>query len=551
MAQELKKSEFSQGHSHGKAYLVGGGVASLAAAAFLIKEGDIKGENIFIFEEQDKIGGSLDSSGDAEHGYHLQGGRMIEENFRCCFELLSFIPSTRAGAKKTAKQEVLDLLQNFAWKESARLVAQGEIQDISQMGFSARDRLDISELFAVPENLLGKKRISDWFKDEFFKTPFWFIWSTSFGFTPWHSVAEFKRYLLRFSPQFSSQEERGGLYRTQYNQYEMIAYPVLQWLVERGVNFETGCEVVDLGFKLSEKVRTVESLKIRRCGGAPEVIPVSEGDWVFVSNGSMKTGATYGSMDTAAVDTEKASQLDGAWRLWEQLATKYDNFGKPAVFHGAPEQSKSVSFTVTSKSSQFFELIGRFTGKPAEDGVFLSLMDSPWLLSFVLNRQPHFYDQPQGTWVWWGNGLYPDRVGSFVKKKMSECSGREILTELLSHLRFMQEIPQILETSICSPCMMPYLGSPFLPRERGDRPLVVPKGSTNLAFIGQYSEVPKEVAFTVEYSVRSAQMAVYSLLGIKKELPPPYRATQDTGDFFEAMRDLNRGPRRRPSEMSI
>ena len=42
-------------------YLVGGGIASMAAAAFLIRDADVPGHNITIFEESAKIGGSLDA----------------------------------------------------------------------------------------------------------------------------------------------------------------------------------------------------------------------------------------------------------------------------------------------------------------------------------------------------------------------------------------------------------------------------------------------------------------------------------------------------------
>jgi oleate hydratase len=66
---------------------------------------------------------------------------------------------------------------------------------------------------------------------------------------------------------------------------------------------------------------------------------------------------------------------------------------------------------------------------------------------------------------------------------------------------------------------MPYITSMFMPRTHEDRPLPVPRESKNLAFISQFVEIPDDVVFTVEYSVRAAQMAVYELLGIDRELP--------------------------------
>jgi len=59
----------------------------------------------------------------------------------------------------------------------------------------------------------------------------------------------------------------------------------------------------------------------------------------------------------------------------------------------------------------------------------------------------------------------------------------------------------------------------FMPRSRGDRPLPVPLGSRNLAFISQFVEISDEVVFTVEYSIRAAQMAVYQLFEIDRKIP--------------------------------
>ena len=63
-------------------------------------------------------------------------------------------------------------------------------------------------------------------------------------------------------------------------------------------------------------------------------------------------------------------------------------------------------------------------------------------------------------------------------------------------------------------------------RKQGDRPQVVPEGSTNLAFIGQFCELPDDVVFTTEYSVRSARVAVATLLGLQQP-PPVYKGEHD------------------------
>jgi len=129
--------------------------------------------------------------------------------------------------------------------------------------------------------------------------------------------------------------------------------------------------------------------------------------------------------------------------------------------------------------------------------------------------------------VFWGYGLCVDQSGDFVKKPMSACAGREILTEILGHLKVEAEAARFLEHANCIPCMMPFITSQFLPCRRGDRPAVVPEGWCNLAFIGQFCELPDDVVFTVEYSVRTAQNAVYALLGLDRTAPDIYKGQHD------------------------
>ncbi|WP_230966394.1 oleate hydratase [Nostoc commune] len=112
--------------------------------------------------------------------------------------------------------------------------------------------------------------------------------------------------------------------------------------------------------------------------------------------------------------------------------------------------------------------------------------------------------------------LFPDRVGNFVSKPMSDCNGEEIFQELCGHLRFDLDT---VESANCIPCRMPYITSMFMPRLRTDRPLPIPRSSKNLAFISQFVEIPDDVVFTVEYSVRAAQMVVYEFLSIDRQIP--------------------------------
>ena len=76
---------------------------------------------------------------------------------------------------------------------------------------------------------------------------------------------------------------------------------------------------------------------------------------------------------------------------------------------------------------------------------------------------------------------------------------------------------------------MPYITSQFAPRGEADRPQVIPDGARNFAFLGQYVEIPEDVVFTVEYSVRSAMHAVYGLFDVERRIPGIYHASTHPG----------------------
>jgi oleate hydratase len=271
--------------------------------------------------------------------------------------------------------------------------------------------------------------------------------------------------------------------------------------------------------------------------GLSDEIKVGNDDSVIVTLGSMTEASSLGSMDTAPVLNGKAE--GGAWTLWEKIAASRSEFGHPCTFTDRIEQSKWISFTTTLRDRTFFRLLHDFTGNVPGEGGLITFADSAWLASIVLPHQPHFIGQPEDVEVFWGYGLLVDRPGDFVKKPMSACSGREILSEVLGHLRIEKDASRILMTSTCIPCMMPFITSQFLTREKGDRPQVIPAGTANLAFTGQFCELPNDVVFTVEYSIRSAATAVYSLLELDREPPAVYKGQYDPRVLWKAFRTLH------------
>jgi oleate hydratase len=325
-----------------KVFLVGGGIASLAAAVFLIRDGDIPGCNVTIFDELDTIGGSLDGSGSAETGYVLRGGRMLESKYLCTFDLFSSIPTL--DDSRTVTEET------FAWNETmktsskSRLMRDGIRQTAPRFGLSEAHILTIERLALEPEGMLGSTTISDQFNSAFFKTDFWFMWCTTFAFQPWHSAVEFKRYLVRFAHMVDGFDRLKGIMRTVYNQNESMVRPLRKWLTARGVRVELNTRITDLRFHEQNGIERVTGFVFDSAEKDGQMM-VGPDDLVLLTLGSMTEASTLGTMDKAP---ELLGKNDGgAWTLWETLAAGRPEFGHPEAFADHIAQSKWISFTAT------------------------------------------------------------------------------------------------------------------------------------------------------------------------------------------------------------
>ncbi len=497
-----------------KAHLIGGGIGSLAAAAFMIRDGGVPGGDITIYEKLSVLGGSLDGARQPDGAYVVRGGRMLTfGHYECMWDLFDMIPSLEHPGR-TVRQDTEVFNEEFPSHSRARLVDRNRHKvDVSRMGFTMADRAELLALTEASEEKLGASRITDWLSPAFFENNFWHLWQTTFAFQPWHSAVELKRYLHRFMNEFPRIDTLAGVRRTVYNQYDAMVRPLAVWLEKNGVQFIAGAEVVDIGVVEEAGLVRVTELKVQQGAGLRD-ITVAEGDLVFLQNASMTDASSLGSMTAPPPRLTKADSQ--GWALWEKLAKGRPEFGNPAAFNSSIPESWWESFTVTCPTPAFFNQMEAFSGNVAGTGGLVTFKDSNWLMSVVLCRQPHFPGQPKELQVFWGYALHPDRIGNFVAKPMADCTGADILVEVCGHLNFDRSV---FEGAICIPCRMPYITSMFMPRAKSDRPLPVPKNSRNLAFVSQFVEIPEDVVFTVEYSVRAAQMAVYQFLGVKREAP--------------------------------
>jgi oleate hydratase len=138
-------------------YFVGGGIASLAGAVFLIRDCDFPGSHIHIIEEMKVLGGSNDGAGNSEQGYVIRGGRMLnDETYENTWDLLMSIPSLDSPGK-SVREEIIEFDSIRQTHSNARLVNRNaQVEDVTSMGFDNMDRIALGKLLLTPEEQLGK-----------------------------------------------------------------------------------------------------------------------------------------------------------------------------------------------------------------------------------------------------------------------------------------------------------------------------------------------------------------------------------------------------------
>ena len=536
-----------QGVDEKAAYLIGSGLAALAAACYLVRDGQMAGERIHILEKDPIPGGACDGYQYTDIGYVMRGGREMDNHFECMWDLFRSIPSIET--------EGVSVLDEYYWLNKAdpnyslcratEKQGQGAHTD-KKFGLSDKAALEIMKLFFTPDEELYNKRIDEIFDHEVLDSNFWLYWRTMFAFENWHSALEMKLYLKRFIHHVGGLPDFTALRFTRYNQYESMILPMVHYLQEHGVDFQYNTKVVNVEFDIRNGRKAAHRIVLQR-EGREDAIDLTDNDLVFITNGGCVENSAYGSQNEPAA-FNKTIREGGGWDMWRKIAAQDPSFGHPDKFCSDPEQSNWMSATVTTLDRRIVPYIEKickrdpFSGKVVTGGI-VTARDSGWLLSWTINRQPQFRNQPKDQLVIWVYGLFSDKPGDFVKKTMRECTGKEICMEWLYHLGVpVAEIADLAEHSAKTvPVMMPYITAFFMPREKGDRPNVVPDGAVNFAFLGQFAETARDTIFTTEYSIRTGMEAVYSLLDIDRGVPEVWGSTYDVRDLVNASVALRDG----------
>lgn len=540
------------------AYIVGSGLAALTAACYLVRDGQMKGEHIHVLEKGELAGGACDGYYYDGLGYVMRGGREMDNHFEVMWDLFHSIPSIET--------EGVSVLDEYYWlnKEDPNYslcrATVNKGQDAHTDGkfdISDKGAMEIMKLFFTPNEELQDKRINEIFTDEVFKSNFWLYWRTMFAFQEYHSALEMKLYFQRYIHHIGGLPDFKALRFTKYNQYESMILPMVKYLEAHNVKFHFGVKVDNVIFdcsnpskKLAKQIEVTED-------GKKNYIDLTEDDLVFITNGGCVENSAMGSQDTpAAYNTELKE--GGGWDMWRKIAAQDPSFGHPDKFCSDPEQTNWESATIETLDQNIIPYIKNickrdpFTGKVTTGGI-VTVKDSSWLLSWTINRQPQFRNQPKDHCLVWVYSLFTDRPGDYIKKPMRECTGKEICEEWLYHIGVPEDKIEEYATKSANtvPVMMPYIDAFFMPRAYGDRPAVVPEGSVNFAFIGQFAETPRDTIFTTEYSMRTGMEAVYTLLNVDRGVPEVWGSVYDVRDLLNSTVQLRDGKKITDMELSF
>ena len=537
------------------AYIVGSGLAALATACFLVRDGQMPGSHIHILEAMDVAGGACDGIFDPTRGYVMRGGREMENHFECLWDLFRSIPSLEV--------EGASVLDEYYWlnKEDPNYslcrATENRGKDAHTDGkfnLSQKGCMEIMKLFMTKDEDLYDKTIEDVFDEEVFDSTFWLYWRTMFAFENWHSALEMKLYFQRFIHHISGLPDFSALKFTRYNQYESLILPMKKYLEDAGVQFQFNTEVTNVIFDIKDGKKVAKAIDCK-VKGVETGIVLTENDLVFVTNGSCTEGTIYGDQNHAP-NGDAEVRTSGCWSLWKNIAKQDEAFGHPEKFCSDIAKTNWESATVTTLDDKILPYIEKIcqrdprSGKTVTGGI-VSCKDSSWLLSWTINRQGQFKEQDKDKVCVWVYGLFTDVPGDFIKKPMKECTGKEITEEWLYHLGVPEDqIEDLAEHSaVCVPTMMPYITAFFMPRTKGDRPDVIPDGCVNFAFLGQFTETPRDTVFTTEYSVRTAMEAVYGLLGVDRGVPEVWGSVYDVRELLDSSVKLMDG--KSPLQMDL
>ena len=543
--EAFARPEKPEGVDRKSAYIIGTGLAGLSAAFYLVRDGQMKGEHIHLFEKLDLTGGSCDGRKDITKGFYMRGGREMDNHFECMWDMFRSVPSI-----ETPDVSVLD---EYYWlnKHDPNYSLCRATEDCGKDAHTDKmfklDResaMALSKLFITKEEDLEDKKIEEVLPESFWNTNFWLYWQTMFAFQKWSSALEMKRYLCRYVHHIDGLPDFSALRFTKYNQYESMILPLQRYLENHGVKIQYGIDVKNVIIE-HQNDRKIAKQIIFEKDGEENTIDLIEDDLVFITNGCCTDTSCYGDQTTAPDLSKIKNGCGESWDMWKNIASQAKNneFGNPEKFCNNVDATNWMSATIATSDDEIIKYITDIckrdprSGKVTTGGI-VTVKDSTenWYLSWTINRQPQFKSQDKGMILVWVYSLNTNKKGNYEKKAMRDCTGSEVCEEWLYHIGFPKDKIKEYANEKCNTttCYMPYINAFFQPRKNEDRPLVVPKGSVNFAFLGQFAEIPRDTIFTTEYSIRTGMEAVYTLLNVDRAVPEVWGSKYDVRELLKA-----------------
>ncbi|KAI3059583.1 hypothetical protein CBS147353_10521 [Aspergillus niger] len=478
-------------------------MASLASAVHLIQEANIPASQVHVVESRTSARDGLPTTGNATTGYDYRAACLPIFCDGCTEDLLSIIPST-SGPGKTLLDDLICTPREIA--PTHILIKRGHKEQVCnargvRMGWKLRIKLAL--FLRHSEEALGRKTIRDCLDNEFFKSAFWAVWAST--------AVEFRRCLRNFFHEIlQSSTDPVALNRCTYNAHEDIILPMTRFLESQGADLKFNSKTTMITMGNDTGCQRVSTLQIYQ-EGIERTVTIGPHDVVIATLGSAISGSSNGtSTDPPPQELLPAEDyLDENWSFWLGL---FPNLGDPYSFCTRVTESRVECFTITSRQCDFF---AKLTQENPETIASIVLPGSEWSLSLFRPQSKTTSGSSGDEQIIWGHASSPGCQGNYVKKPMLECGGMDILAELLQHFHTYSEVN--LSNFTLIPRVAPRLAAPLLARNYKDRPRVVGTGAENLAVVGQFVEIADETAATMDYSVRSAQLAVYRLMKLGKE----------------------------------
>lgn len=543
--EAFARPEKPEGVDKKSAYIIGTGLAGLAAAFYLVRDGQMKGDRIHVLEKLELAGGSCDGYRDVTKGFFMRGGREMDNHFECMWDMFRDVPSIEDPG--------VSVLDEYYWLNKhdpnyslcRASVNRGEDAHTDRkFSLDRESAMALSKLFITPEKQLEGKKISEVLPDSFWQTNFWLYWQTMFAFQRWSSALEMKRYLCRYVHHIDGLPDFSALRFTKYNQYESMILPLVKYLEAHDVIFEFGVDVKNVIIEAEGEKRIARQIRLVK-EGKEQSIDLLEDDLVFITNGCCTDTSCYGDQNHAPDLGNIKNGAGESWDMWKNIARQavHGEYGNPDAFCSDFEATNWMSATVATSNEEIIQHIIRICKRDPREGKvttggIVTVKDSTdnWYLSWTINRQPQFKAQDKDTVLIWLYSLSTDKAGNYVRKPMRECTGEEVCQEWLYHIGIPEEEIKTLAKEACNTttCFMPYINAFFQPRKKEDRPLVVPEGAVNFAFLGQFAETPRDTIFTTEYSIRTGMEAVYTLLKVDRGVPEVWGSKYDVRELLRA-----------------